>query len=396
MQTDDYKKPGTVFVRITNMPKFLLTAFLGFFVFQAVSQNPFDEYIRKRPSISCDDIRYNAFDIMDRLYSERKVDSVYHFLDYWEERCGNIRVMNSLRLVLDIQSGQFNAATIDGDLFDVMMDHREDLVLGLRYFPHLYHTRYSLFETPSSFDSLDQLVRSIAQQTVGFTDEENLILDFFASDPPSFKKISTSTKSQLQSYWKAERREAERLGQGHVAFVTGLVRYTGNISLFGDRPKFGLIVGGKKIRHNYDFIWSFRAGPSRRPYTFQYQDSLITHSKWTGMYLGAEYTFDVIDTRWVDIGLSAGFGYDRITAMTSENDLGEDPKFLNSFNKNTGISIKYRVKDDGLYFGLQFRYNWVDYRNPNGTPLDGEYFNVRFLVGSIASDTRKRRLKTLD
>lgn len=377
------------------MPKFLLTAFLGFFAFQAVSQNPFDEYIRKRPSISCQDINYNAYDIVQRLYAERKVDSVYHFLDYWEERCGPIREMESLRLVLDIEQGNLNLENDGFRVFRVMVDHRESLVVGSEYVSWSHYHHYPFYEDSNPLDSIDFLIQYIANKTVGASADESLILDFLASEEPSFERISKSVGSELHSHLQWEKTETERLGQGHIAFVTGLVRYAGNASVFGDRVNLGIVAGGKKVRHNYDIVWSFRVGPSRRAYTFQYQDSLINHRKWTGMYLGGEYTFDVIDTRLIDIGLSAGLGYDRITALTAENDLGEDPKFLNSFNRNVGVGIKYRVHDDGLYYGVQFRYNWVDYRNPGGSPLDGEYFNVRFLVGSISNSTRKHRLEAL-
>lgn len=379
------------------MSKSIITLFLTLLTFLVVAQDPFDEYIRRRPNVSCEDVNYNAYEIIKRLHAKRETDSLYTFLNYWERHCGPVDPIESFRLVLDISTRKFDASRIDSTLFVTLMRHGDanlDL-FDIRPWHHPY--RYYYHYPSPSLDSLRIIIQEIAGRAYSNNPDEQLILNFYASEDPSFEEIrNASEESILRRLWEEMNKETRKLGQGHFALATGVVRYTGNASIFGTRPNLGFILGGKKMRHNFDFILAFRMGPSRREYTFQYEDNEITHRDWTGMYVGTEYTYDFISTRWIDMGLSGGIAYDRITAITADNDFGEDPDFLNSFNKNAGLVIKYRVKEDGLYFGLHLRYNWVDYNNPNGTPLDGEYLNIRFVVGTISNFDRQRTLRTLN
>lgn len=114
------------------------------------------------------------------------------------------------------------------------------------------------------------------------------------------------------------------------------------------------------------------------------------------MYLGLEYTYDIIQTDKVTIGVSPGIGYDRITTLTIDNDYGEEAGFVSGFNKNAGLVLTYRFGDQGPYAGLHVRYNWVSYDNPGGTFLDGGYLNIRLVIGSISDYWQKGRLKSME
>lgn len=377
------------------MSKSIITLFLTLMTCVVIAQNPFDEYIRRRPNVSCEDVNYNAYEIIKRLHAKQETDSLYTFLNYWEKHCGPVEPIESFRLVLDISTRRFDPSRIDSTVFSTLMRYGNTNMSIFEVRPW-YHP-YPYYRSSPPLDSLHLIIQEIAGRTYSDNTDEQLILGFYASGNRSFEQFRNAPQeSQLRRYWEQAYTNSKRLGQGHFALATGVVRYTGNASVFGTRPNLGFILGGKKVRHNFDFILAFRMGPSRREYTFQYEDNEITHRDWTGMYVGTEYTYDFISTRWIDMGLSGGIAYDRITAITADNDFGEDPDFLNSFNKNAGLVIKYRVKEDGLYFGLHLRYNWVDYNNPNGTPLDGEYLNIRFVVGSISNYDRQRTLRTLN
>ena len=360
------------------------------------AQSTFDDVVAKNRYIDCRDVSYNALPIIERLYTSNKIDSIYQFLDYWESKCGWMESTERLRTILTIKYQQpLDLDSLSTEWIEQLVSYRSRLersgfpIFGHRYFPQ---TDIDLLDT-----QYDSLTREIARSTYSIHTDQSLLLDFYGQDSPTFNRIKAGPQESKLRQWHQEvYQNTRRKPQTHVAFITGVSQHYGNISLFGLRPNFGLVLGGKQLRHNYDILLDFRAGPSRDEYSFIYRDSLVTRDTWTGMYVGAEYTFDFVHTRKLDIGLSPGIGYDRITALTTENDLGEDAKFLSSFNQNLGLVFKYKFGENGGYLGLHFRYNRTSYRNPGGTPLDGEYFNVRFTIGSIANYFRDQKLKHLE
>ena len=354
----------------------------------------FDDVIAANRYIDCRDVTFNATSIIGRLYSHDQIDSIYQFLNYWKKKCGNMESIFRLRNILDIKTGRFDPDSISNSWIELLIAYRRSLEITHNYIYAPDRVQHDLLAEKNKFDSL---TRQIAFGTLSDNIDGSLILDFYSDEAPSFGNIkSASEESRLRALHQKSYIRTFRRPQGHIAFATGLVLNYGNISIFGTRPNFGIVMGGKVLRHNYDAILDFRAGPSKENYSFIYQDSLITKNTWTGMYAGLEYTYDFVTTSKVDVGISPGIGYDRITTLTMDNEYGEDAAFLSSFNKNIGVVFKYKFGRNGGYLGLHLRYNWTNYKNPGGTPLDGEYLNIRLTIGSIADFLRDARLRNLE
>lgn len=362
-----------------------------------VKAQSFDEIIAANRYIACPDVTFNAVPIIRKLYTNGQIDSVYQFIDYWERKCGFMESTFRLRNILDIRTGQFEPGEISHQWIELLLSYRQGLESNLfhrqpRYFNDGVH--YDFISQKAAFDTLTRL---IAFETLSTDEDESLLLDFYSTPSPTFQKIkSASGQSMLKQLYQDVYSSTLLTPQFHIAFVTGIVQNYGNISTFGTRPTIGMVMGGKQLRHNYDIILDFRAGPSKEEYSFTYGDTLVTHRKWTGMYVGLEYTFDFFRSKNLEIGISPGIAYDRITALTVENDLGEDAKFLSSFNTNAGLVFKYTFSRNGGYAGLHVRYNLTDYKNPGGTKLDGQYINIRFTIGSIGDLWRSNRLRRLE
>ncbi len=360
----------------------------------AIGQS-FDNVISSNRYIDCQDVSFNAFPIIEQLYANNQIDSIYQFLDYWESKCGIMESTSRLKNILGIKTHNFEPDSISPSWIDRLISYRRNLEQrGFHPFYYPYEPYKDFRLRRFLFDSLTQ---EIARRISSSNLDESLLLDFYSNASPTFEKIKVAPKeSKLNQFYSADYNKTLWKPQLHIAFATGVILNYGNLSIFGVRPNFGMVMGGKQLRHNYDLILDFRTGPSKDKYSFVYGDSLISEDIWTGMYLGAEYTFDFIHSRKLDVGISPGIGYDRITALTVKNDYGEDAMFLSSFNKNIGLVFKYKYGKNGGYVGLHFRYNWVNYDNPGGTNLDGEYLNVRLTIGSIFDYWRDARLKNLE
>jgi hypothetical protein len=377
-------------------PNFSLFPVLLFFVFcfQSNTAQNFDEIISSNRYINCDDVTLNASTMIRGFYDNKQIDKIYEFLTYWESKCGEIEEIYRLRTVLDINGNQFNSLSIS-----------EETIEDLLYYRNLRNAESNSInnfdggesELDRSLKSLDQLIQTIARNSNPRTIDERLIVDFYAQEKPTFAAIKNAPNtSRVKEMHSEAYQRAYRMWQWHWAFAGGVYVPYGNISLFGTRPTVGLVMGGKHLRHNIDLIMDIRVGPSEEDYTFVYQGDVITDDTWTGIYFGAEYTFDFINTKTFDVGISPGIGYESITALSTDEDSDDDGKFLESFNYNVGLVVKYKYGKRGAYVGLQVRYNWADYENFGGTPLNGEYLNVRLTLGKIFNFDRHFRLQNLD
>lgn len=373
--------------------KFWAAILCSFFVLGSYGQS-FDDVVSSNKYIDCKDVSYNAASIISEAYSNNQTNRIYEFLDYWESKCGNLEVVNRIRTILDINDGKFLTKTFSQETIGNLIFYRSSLnpfdnIQGRKnYFSEDYY---------QSLASIDDLSKEMASNSRASTLDGELILDFYSAEEPSFSKIkNVGNSSELKELHNETYNKTLRMWQWHYAFITGAIQNYGNISLFGIRPNFGFAFGAKSLRHNLDVVLDFRAGPSDEDYTFIYQGDLLEDDTWTGVYIGFEYTYDFINTKKFDVGISPGLGYDNITAVSGDEDSGDDSKFLPSFNRNIGLVFKYKYGQKGGYLGLHFRYNWADYNNPGGTRLDGEYLNIRLTIGNIFNSYRNFRLQNLE
>jgi len=366
------------------------TFFLFFLLVCSAKAQNFDDIISSNRYIDCDDVTFNASTLIRGFYDENQIAEIYDFLNYWESKCGQIDVINRFRTILDINGNRFNSRLISEQTITDLLLYRSSL-------NPVNDTLNAVNDFNRSLKSLENLVQRLARNSNSRTADERLILDFYADESPSFQAIKNAPEtSRLKEMHATTYDKASKMWQLHWAFALGIYNPYGNISIFGTRPSFGAVFGGKRLRHNIDFIFDIRAGPSKEDYSFVYQGDLITDDTWTGIYIGGEYTYDFINSSKFDVGISPGIGYESITALGSDEDTDEDGKYLESFNYNVGLVLKYKYGKRGGYVGLHVRYNWADYDNFGGTLLDGEYLNVRLTLGRLFSHERNFLLENLE
>lgn len=373
--------------------KLLIYFSLCLLVLYSSAQRTFDELILSKPFASCENVGYQAEGLMEGFYKRGEIDSLAMFVDYWGEKCGFFGGLIRLQNVLKMRKGLIEVDSIDSSWLSELIHYK-----GNEYAPYRYPLyMYDHHRERGRYIFLDDLTRKIAQETQSIDEDLSLILDFYSQDVPTFENIrNASDQSRLKEYYNEEFKRMTWYPEFHAAFLLGAVDYTDNLDFIGRRVNLGFILGAKQLRHTYDMVFGVRIGPAQREYSFDYQDTVITHDKWTGIYLGAEYTFDVIRTNRIDVGLSGGIGLEDFLAIGDENDYGEDHKSFHSLNKNAGLVIRLKQLEGNGYAGIQVRYNWTNFKTRQPLQLDGEYFEVRFLIGSIASYFRKKRLEGLE
>lgn len=391
-------KLGIVFVLPIIIPpnpvsmKKIIFTFLALGLCGVLRAQSFDDFILKRRYVDCRDVSFNAPQVIRSLRERNQTDSLYSFLDYWQAKCGNVEYMQAIRALLDIKTANFESASANEQLFNSMLSYKEINHPN----PGPYSVNYEVEQYHKALKNEIYEVATAIQQT--YSPDEALLRDFYAADSLTFDKIKQASpnESKLKKIYDKKLKEALRMPEIHVALSAGYYQPFGKLDVFGAHPAIGLIFGALQLRHNYDFVMDIRFGRSKEPYTFLYNGDLRTDNKWTSAYLGFEYTYDFIASKKFRAGLSPGIGYNGITAVRATGRYTNDAKILPALDLNAGLSFKYTLSKSGSYAGLQARYHWVDYRNPGGTELNGNYASVRLIFGGIFNYDRDYQLKRLD
>lgn len=170
----------------------------------------------------------------------------------------------------------------------------------------------------------------------------------------------------------------------NVGIITGLWVPTGKNEILGVHPQIGFFAGGKRCRFEICLSLAFRLLGSAHEYTIKYEGVLYDTSRYLGWYLGMDLGYEIFYRKRSGILLLAGTGWD---AFASEY-FSEDEKsvWINSFNLNSGVGYRYYYKEMEImssYIEVDFKYNFVDYKNPGGTDLSGNTISVCFIWGNI-------------
>jgi hypothetical protein len=104
-----------------------------------------------------------------------------------------------------------------------------------------------------------------------------------------------------------------------------------------------------------------------------------------GLYLGVDPVLRVYSAKKTGLEVFGGIGWDGIMALTADDIDENAADYLNSFNVNMGFTWRwfYGVRRT-RYFGIQTRYNVVDYSTEGGTDLSGNSISINLLWGWMA------------
>lgn len=198
--------------------------------------------------------------------------------------------------------------------------------------------------------------------------------------------LQTFSDEQLDSVFKEEEKHLEKyeISERNIYFLGGVYsgyhRYTGNNELLGGKVPLGLIGGLKLYKNYFNLLLDFKVGKPKEKYEVMYNDTLNTTDTYQGMYIGLEYTRDIITLNNIVCQGSIGYGYSWITAIQGKDKYGSDSKYITSDNLNFGLGIKYNINLYN-YIALQGVYNHLAYKNKGGTDLSGDAITIKLIYG---------------
>jgi hypothetical protein len=171
----------------------------------------------------------------------------------------------------------------------------------------------------------------------------------------------------------------------------------GNLSVVGSHPFIGLRGGVKYKKLTADVSLGFKFGKAAELYQVYHNDSLWNTDHFFGGYLGLDVGFEALSISNNTFEIVGGIAYEGFDALkvddpNSNNDIS---KSLNSLNLNVGIGYRYYFVDRN-YFGVDIKYNFVDFQNTGATDLSGDVLSINFLYGFFGNSYKKQRLDELE
>jgi hypothetical protein len=169
-----------------------------------------------------------------------------------------------------------------------------------------------------------------------------------------------------------------------VEISTGLWIPTGRARLLGDHFMASFKVGGSINKFGYFWASDARFGKSSQIYLIRYNDSTLVSTSdfhasfYTGL-AGYINLYSSASNEWFSI---AGIGIDGFTSFNREPPIYPASKFVRSINFNVGFGLRtYPWWNKNRYVAYELNFNFVDYKNPGGTPLNGNVITCRVTLG---------------
>lgn len=168
-----------------------------------------------------------------------------------------------------------------------------------------------------------------------------------------------------------------------TAFSAGFWIPTGAANTLGTKLQLGCLIGGKRCKFEIYGTALLRLFPASNEYTYEIDGEQFSTTNYLGWYLGLDFGYEILYYRRNGILLLAGMGLDGFSA-TPMSEESEELFNINSFNFNIGVGYRhYRRKNNYSFFEFDFKYNFIDYKNPGGTDLSGNAMSFLFLYGVL-------------
>jgi hypothetical protein len=168
-----------------------------------------------------------------------------------------------------------------------------------------------------------------------------------------------------------------------LAIFVGSWIPTRNASTLGNQFVLGFRVGQSIKKFKYDWNIDFRLGQSMNRYTVKYNDSLVSSQRINGIYTGIGVSYDFVTKPIIKWYATMAFGIDGFVAIREQNPTFPTGKSIGSFNYKVGIGFRNypHCLNDRAYFSTELCFNFVNYQNEGGTPLNGNTFTLRLILG---------------
>lgn len=381
----------------------ILTAIFLFVTVTAFAQRNIDEKLLAQ-SPNCESVAYNSSRLVEYYFKQKNYDSIKVVFNRWEEFCGTTEPSFRLKILQQIQIGKYTDEWMNKEyLMNYIYLYLDRLDYSKQSNAKLIYERYKItfgyISFNSFFDDLTVIWANSLLERENLSPAERAFCLLYSNQTDSFWQMLSDQKlagSKLQEEYSGQVRKAKKMGEGNFGFMTGLMIPSGNLNdVVGMKPIFGFQFGLKQNKLQYDLTMLFRSGKTQEEYLIMYQGEPKMTDYYFGGYVGLDVDYELLKGKRNEFDLLSGIAYDGFDAVESNVEKDIKGKSINSLNLNLGLGYRFYGKGFN-YWGVQTRYNFVNYNNKLGTDLSGDYVSVLVsfnFYGNIQKRSLMQRLK---
>jgi len=351
----------------------------------------------------CETIAYNSTNLIMYYYAVQDYDSVEIVLNNWQANCGINEPIIRTRILFSILENNFNEALYDSTIVDDVLNYMKRMdttTTANLYYNYQYY--FGFVPIREEYDYFTQCIADTLLQRIFYNPMELLFSEFYANvliDP--VKEIQLDTiyeKTEFRSYYYQRVDRYRYKNDLNLSFFTGIWIPSGNAKLLGNHPILGMQVGAHVQKMTYNLTLAFRLLKSKNEYTILRDGNIETTDRFFGGYIGIDIERELLKFGKNEFDILAGFGYDGFASVLTnteddnpDNDVGHS---INSVNTNFGVGYRH-YRSNKSYFGLQGKYNVVNYINTGGTNLSGDIITISLFFGGFSNNKKDYELNEL-
>lgn len=379
-------------------------AWFGLFLFSATflhGQN-LDGLMMHR-QFDCPDVASECSFLFSIYLKENNFDSAGILIRYWENKCGPTEPVRRAKILLALVQHDFHDSLLAHGMVANLLDYRDRLITINSGNPDRFITLLASYGYVPVGREFDRVTMETARKLrPGFPEEtiEYQLCAFYGNQSDSlFTRLLSPplSNSVLAGEYRHEVVNNLNLKELHISWITGIWIPSGSAARLGVHPEFGVQLGMKNKKMNYDLTLCFRVGntPSyyyaRRTKT---DDSLVATRFFFGGYIGLDAGYDLIVRKRHEFQLLAGAGIDGFDAIREDPRWNIPGESVLSYNFNFGFEYRFYLSTF-FYLGLQWKYNFVDYSLSRVVDFSGNPVTLRFIIGGVSNPTKSRNLNIL-
>ena len=364
-------------------------------------QVPNVESLMTRRYLSCPDIYQNIQHLIPEFYKKGSIDTLNAILNYWSENCGTSEKLTRCKILLAIDQGNLRENTYDTNILNYLIGYKNGNSINYGYGSLNNYNNWNYRNLqPDTLDKFTvQLAKSLLERNQ-LNPIETFFLRIYSNDfENTFAMIRNEAfnGTVLQELYYNEVHKIENGITGHGDYILGAWIPQDNLKLIGSHLFLGLRGGFKYKRLMTDATIGFRFGKSANIYQVHVNDSIWDTDHFFGGYIGLDLGFELIKFKTCEFDLIGGIAFDGFDALQiEETKINTDiSKSINSLNLNVGLGYKHFF-NSWNYIGIDFKYNFINYKNPRGTDLSGNAFTINLIYGFNGNKYNGNRLKDID
>lgn len=322
-------------------------------------------------------------------HKNNQIDSLNHIIEHAENTCGISEPLLRIKILLAIEQNYFSEAIYDKiPITDYWKNYNTRMRSNSYYYYNHNQKIITGYDYLMSFDSFTlNLAQNVLQNKSNQITELEMFFVRLYAEKEFFKsydeiRYGEFTESKLKEDF------FEDLGSSkdqriNMALFTGLWIPMGNKSILGNHPKLGFIMGLGSKKLSLDVVMNMRYFNSPNYFQIEKFDSIYTTNSFLGGLFAIQLNGQLFHSQKTQILLSAGVGFEGFSSEEIQDPKDPDETIglgINSTNMNFGLIFR-RYINYITYWGIECRYNIVDYENVNGSDLSGNSMSIRLVYG---------------